>query len=570
MKLSQKLPLAFIAISLVAAAAGLFGIYKMSQSADTYAQVIAVDYGNEQLAASMQVRFKSQVQEWKDVLLRGKNPEQLNNYWTAFQADEKSVAEQAAKLQAALPDGEARTLASDFIQAHQRMGVDYRKGLDAFKAADFDSAAGDGAVKGMDRPPTELITKLRAAILHATETRVAYARDSSKQAMIVSIALMIAGFIGSVIGGILFSKSISRPLDKCVGLAQMVAAGDLTGNIVVDSKDEIGQLLQALKDMNGSLGNIVAQVRMGTDAIAIASGEIATGNLDLSSRTEEQAAALEETASSMEELTSTVKQNSDNARQAKQLASTAAAVATKGGEVVGQVVDTMESINESSRKIVDIIGVIDGIAFQTNILALNAAVEAARAGEQGRGFAVVASEVRSLAQRSAVAAKEIKQLIGDSVEKVTAGGTLVGQAGSTMTEIVDSVQRVSDIMAEISAAGMEQSAGIDQINQAVGQMDNATQQNAALVEEAAAAAASLREQAGRLVQTVSVFKLNDNAGAYQALPQTEVKIAQPALKAAFKPTLVSSAKPAAPSSSAVAAGRPRAVAAPASDEWETF
>jgi methyl-accepting chemotaxis protein len=569
MKLSQKLPLAFIAISLVAAAAGLFGIYKMSQSADTYAQVIAVDYGNEQLAASMQVRFKTQVQEWKDVLLRGKNPQQLDNYWTAFQADEKSVAEQAAKLQAALPDGEARTLASDFIQAHQRMGVDYRKGLDAFKTAGFDSAAGDGAVKGMDRPPTELITKLRAAILQATEVRVAYARDSSKQAMMVSIALMIAGFIGSVIGGILFSKSISRPLDKCVGLAQMVAAGDLTGNIVVDSKDEIGQLLQALKDMNGSLGAIVAQVRIGTDAIAIASGEIAAGNLDLSSRTEEQAAALEETASSMEELTSTVKQNSDNARQAKQLASTAAAVATKGGEVVSQVVDTMGSINESSRKIVDIIGVIDGIAFQTNILALNAAVEAARAGEQGRGFAVVASEVRSLAQRSAVAAKEIKQLIGDSVDKVTAGGTLVGQAGSTMTEIVDSVRRVSDIMAEISAAGMEQSAGIDQINQAVGQMDNATQQNAALVEEAAAAAASLREQAGRLVQTVSVFKLNDNTGAYQSLPQPEVTIAQPALKPAFKPVLVSGAK-AAPTSSAMATGQPKAVVAPASEEWETF
>ncbi|RXZ32402.1 HAMP domain-containing protein [Oxalobacteraceae bacterium CAVE-383] len=529
MKLSQKLPLAFTAISLVAAAAGLFGIHEMNQATDTYANVIDVDYGNEQLAASMQVRFKTQVQEWKDVLLRGKNPEQLNNYWTAFQNDEKSVAEQAAKLQTALPDGAARALAGDFIQAHQRMGVDYRKGLEAYKAAGFDSAAGDGAVKGMDRPPTELITKIRAAIVQATEARVARARASSRQAMLVSVGLMIAGFIGSVLGGVLFSRSISRPLDKCVGLAQMVAAGDLTGSIVVSSQDEIGQLLQALKDMNHSLGTIVTEVRLGTDAIAIASGEIATGNLDLSSRTEQQAASLEETASSMEELTSTVKQNSDNANQAKQLANTAAEVATKGGDVVNQVVQTMGSINESSRKIVDIIGVIDGIAFQTNILALNAAVEAARAGEQGRGFAVVASEVRSLAQRSAIAAKEIKQLIGDSVDKVTAGGTLVGQAGSTMVEIVDSIQRVSDIMAEISAAGREQSAGIDQINQAVGQMDNATQQNAALVEQAAAAAASLREQAGRLVQTVSVFKLNDGQDAApRQLP--EVVAGKPVLK----------------------------------------
>ena len=559
MKLSQKLPLAFTAISLVAAAAGLFGIHKMSQSTDTYAEVIAVDYGNEQLAASMQVKFKTQVQEWKDVLLRGKNPDSLNTYWTAFQSDEKSVAEQAAKLRTALPDGDARKLLDDFIQAHQRMGVDYRKGFDAFKAADFDSAAGDNSVKGMDRPPTELITKLRAAILQATQDRVAYARDSSRQAMLVSIGLMIAGFIGSVIGGILFSRSISQPLDKCVDLAQMVAAGDLTGSIVVESNDEIGQLLQALKDMNDSLGTIVTEVRLGTDAIAIASGEIATGNLDLSSRTEEQAAALEETASSMEQLTSTVKQNSDNANQAKQLAGAAAEVATRGGAVVGQVVQTMESINESSRKIVDIIAVIDGIAFQTNILALNAAVEAARAGEQGRGFAVVASEVRSLAQRSAVAAKEIKQLIGDSVEKVSAGGTLVGQAGSTMVEIVDSVQRVSDIMAEISAAGQEQSAGIDQINQAVGQMDNATQQNAALVEEAAAAAASLREQAGRLVQTVSVFKLPGGGNAPAArLPQA---VAKPAMTAASKPVLTAVKTPARPKAS---------VAPPTGDEWETF
>jgi methyl-accepting chemotaxis protein len=570
MKLSQKLPLAFTAISLLAAAAGLFGIYKMTQSVNTYSDVIAVDYSNEQIASSMQVRFKTQVQEWKDTLLRGKNPAQLDIYWTAFQSDEKAVAGLAAKLQTALPPGEARTLVDNFIQAHQRMGVDYRKGFDAFKAADFDSAAGDAAVKGMDRAPTELINTLRKTIVAATKGRVDYARKSSQEAMVVSMVLMLAGFIGSVVGGILFSRTISRPLDKCVGLAQMVAAGDLTGNIVVHSNDEIGQLLQALKDMNTSLGKIVSEVRMGTDAIAIASGEIASGNLDLSSRTEEQAASLEETAASMEQLTSTVKQNSENALQAKQLASSAATVATKGGDVVGQVVDTMESINASSRKIVDIISVIDGIAFQTNILALNAAVEAARAGEQGRGFAVVASEVRSLAQRSAVAAKEIKQLIGDSVEKVAAGGTLVGQAGATMTEIVESVQRVSDIMAEISAAGREQSAGIDQINQAVGQMDNATQQNAALVEEAAAAAASLREQAGRLVSTVSVFKLADNALA-EYRPVSDVSAPRPQLSA--RPVAVIANKGNVGNMKRIETMQPKAASKAGNgnnDEWETF
>ena len=290
MKLSQKLPLAFTAISLLAAAAGLFGIYKMTQSVDIYSDVIAVDYGNEQIASSMQVRFKTQVQEWKDTLLRGKNPAQLDLYWTAFQSDEKAVAGMAAKLQTALPPGEARTLVDNFIQAHQRMGVDYRKGFDAFKAADFDSAAGDAAVKGMDRAPTELINTIRKTIVAATKSRVDYARKSSQEAIVVSMVLMLAGFIGSVVGGILFSRTISRPLDKCVGLAQMVAAGDLSGNIVVHSNDEIGQLLQALKDMNSSLGKIVSEVRVGTDTIATASGEIASGNLDLSSRTEQQAA----------------------------------------------------------------------------------------------------------------------------------------------------------------------------------------------------------------------------------------------------------------------------------------
>ncbi len=322
--------------------------------------------------------------------------------------------------------------------------------------------------------------------------------------------LVILGIVELVLGGALawlLTISITRPLTQAVGIAETVAAGDLSSVIVAGGKDETGQLLTALKTMNDNLLNIVSQVRVGTDTISTASSEIASGNLDLSSRTEQQAGSLEETASAMEELTSTVKQNADNARQANQLAVSASEVAIQGGAVVGEVVDTMGSINESSRKIVDIISVIDGIAFQTNILALNAAVEAARAGEQGRGFAVVASEVRSLAQRSSAAAKEIKTLIDDSVSKVDVGSKLVQQAGETMNEVVASVRRVTDIVGEISSASQEQSAGINQVGQAITQMDESTQQNAALVEQAAAAAQSLQDQAGRLAQVVSVFKL---------------------------------------------------------------
>ncbi|MFC7299117.1 methyl-accepting chemotaxis protein [Herminiimonas aquatilis] len=291
-----------------------------------------------------------------------------------------------------------------------------------------------------------------------------------------------------------------------VDVANRIASGDLGVSISTRDGDTVS-LLFAIKAMRDSIANIVGEVRKGTDSIAIASREIAAGNLDLSSRTEEQAGALEETASSMEELTSTVNQNADNARQANQLAVSASDVAVQGGVIVSQVINTMSDINTSARKIVDIISVIEGIAFQTNILALNAAVEAARAGEQGRGFAVVASEVRNLAQRSSAAAKEIKTLIDDSVEKVDIGTGLVDRAGATMGEIVTSVKRVTDIMEELTAASREQSSGIGQINQAIAQMDQVTQQNAALVEEAAAAAESLQDQAGNLAQVVSVFKM---------------------------------------------------------------
>ena len=369
----------------------------------------------------------------------------------------------------------------------------------------------------------DLLEHQRAAI-DATARDIDAVAVTSRN-LLLGLAAMALVF--GVLSAWLLTIGIVHPLRMALGVARRVADGDLTAQIDASAKDETGQLLQALKDMNGSLLTIVAEVRGGTDSIATSSTQIAAGNQDLSSRTEQQAGSLEETASSMEELTSTVKQNADNARQANQLAASASQVAVKGGEVVAQVVGTMESINASSNKIVDIIAVIDGIAFQTNILALNAAVEAARAGEQGRGFAVVASEVRNLAQRSSQAAKEIKTLIGASVEQVNAGSMLVAQAGSTMNDIVASVQRVSDIISEITAASSEQSVGIDEINRAIGQMDAVTQQNAALVEEAAAAAESMQDQAHKLAQIVSVFKLDHQAAARKPAARPQ---AAPALR----------------------------------------
>ncbi len=351
----------------------------------------------------------------------------------------------------------------------------------------------------------------------STEIQSRFANGQLVSTILGGLAILIGALVAWLITRSLLKTLGGEPAEAAV-IAGRIASGDLSVPINLRPNDS-GSLLFAIKAMRDNLDTIVGEVRVSTDSIATGSREIASGNLDLSSRTEQQASALGETAASMAELTSTVRQNADNARQANSLAAAASEMALKGGAVVGEVVATMSSINESARKIVDIIGVIDGIAFQTNILALNAAVEAARAGEQGRGFAVVASEVRSLAQRSAGAAKEIKALIGDSVEKVNQGTRLVDQAGGTMADIVESVKRVTDIISEISAASSEQTGGIDQINTAITEMDQVTQQNAALVEEAAAAAEAMQDQAGKLAQLVSVFQLSGNHIALAAPPR---------------------------------------------------
>ncbi|PRC91501.1 methyl-accepting chemotaxis protein [Solimicrobium silvestre] len=493
----------------------------------TFAQMRAIDIETMNKASLLQesidtartaqVEFKKQVQEWKDTLLRGNDPASFDKYSKAFlkqsdltQTNLHKLKDQFVKL------GLDTKQVDETLSMHAELGVKYSTALKQYDIKNPDSShVVDALVKGMDRPPTKKIDDIVAYVFDQSKQMMA-ARSTESEGRYQSgvrlqlIVILLAGSVGCVTT-VLLIRSIVVPLRLAVEVAERVAEGDLTSHIEVTSKDETGQLMQALLKMNDNLLHIVNDVRISADTIAHATHEIATANMDLSGRTETQAGALEETASSMEELTSTIKQNSQNSQQANKLAQTASEIAIRGGVRMSQVVTTIGSINESSRKIVDIISVIDGIAFQTNILALNAAVEAARAGEQGRGFAVVAAEVRNLAQRSASAAKEIKELISDSVEKVEAGSKLVNQAGSTMNEVQESIQRVTDIVAEISLASREQAQGIEQIQQAISAMDDVTQQNAALVEEAAAAAASLSEQANSLTTVVSVFKLENES-----------------------------------------------------------
>ena len=429
--------------------------------------------------------------------------------WKAWQEADRKLEEIIVALSKSQSEEEQKKLFVDFYRQ-------YEAGEPLFLAAEATLAK---------------LVELNIALADAAAVEGEAHANASNMAMLLigAISMLSLAAFGMLSARAILSQIGGEPA-YAAAIADRIASGDLSAEVKLVQGDQTSMLC-AMKKMRDSLATIVAEVRNGADAISSASSQIASGNLDLSSRTEEQASSLEETASSLEELTSTVRQNADNARQANSLAVTASDTAAKGGEVVDEVVTTMGAINESARKIVDIIGVIDGIAFQTNILALNAAVEAARAGEQGRGFAVVAAEVRTLAQRSATAAKEIKALIDDSVQKVESGSRLVDQAGATMVEVVGSVKRVSDIIGEITAASQEQTAGIEQINQAVAQMDEATQQNAALVEEAAAASQSLQDQAATLARAVSVFKLGEGAGRTAAAAPAVQRAAAPAIPA---------------------------------------
>jgi methyl-accepting chemotaxis protein len=561
LKIATKLIVSFGAVLLLTLILGISNIASMNR----------VNQASSDLAENWMPSVRAVMDLRSDVgeLRRWELAHLLNDQASTMADYEKRIDDTLATLkkhrdayEKLISSPEEKATASEFDKNLAAFMIDHGKMMELSRANKKvearDVAAGSSAkTLGLI---TENVNKLVKINVDGGDAASNDATRIFENARITSIVLLVLNIGIGMVLAMWVAKIVAAPLKEAVSLARDVADGDLTRSIDVKSACETGQLMQALKDMTGNLQNLVSQVRHGTDTIATASSEIASGNQDLSSRTEQQASSLEETASSMEELTSTVKQNADNARQANQLAQSASGIALKGGDVVGQVVGTMASINESSRKIVDIISVIDGIAFQTNILALNAAVEAARAGEQGRGFAVVAGEVRNLAHRSAAAAKDIKLLISDSVEKVETGSALVNQAGETMNEIVTSITRVTDIMSEITSASVEQSAGIEQVNTAIVQMDQVTQQNAALVEEAAAAAESMQDQAARLSEVVSVFKLLASAQTQAARPVA-------ARKPAVPKAVVASVK-------APAAARP-ALKKPVKetvggDEWEAF
>ncbi|WP_027016209.1 methyl-accepting chemotaxis protein [Comamonas composti] len=516
MQLRIKLPLVFTAALLLLLTAALFGIWKLQAVAQNYEQVLDRNMALERRIGDTLNAFKTQAQEWKNVLLRGHDAQQRTRYWQAFEAQEAAVHRQATELAAHLPAGEARQSMQAFAKAHQEMGQAYRKGFAAFEESGFDPTTGDAAVQGIDRSSVQLLDASADMVKQLSEQMSEAAQQQAQRAQWLSLISMLLVFATGLAVAIVFSRSIARSLQQAVDVAQAVASGDLTRATPHAGRDEMGQLFNALHAMQQSLDEVVRRVRGNAEAVAHTSAEIAQGNGDLSRRTESQASALEQTAASMEQLASTVSMNSQNAQLASRAADEAQGIAQQSGQAMQDIVQTMQGISSASQQIADIIGVIDSIAFQTNILALNAAVEAARAGEQGRGFAVVATEVRGLAQRTAESAKQIKTLISNSVERVGQGSQLINQAGHTARQMVESILHVSTLVKDISTASIEQNDGVQQVSQAVMQMDQAVQQNAALVEQSAAAAEALSNQSQGLVQTVAVFQLQPVAGDARA------------------------------------------------------
>jgi methyl-accepting chemotaxis protein len=512
LKIRTRLALGFSVMALLMAMLGAAALYNLMTIHQEFAGVMDDAYPKVVIAADIKAVNNEVSQAIRNLFIMS-DPDDMKAQYDVIAASSKRTSDNIDKLQ--------KTISSDAgkaaLETLQTARAQYRKPRDRvvelLKSGRSEEAKN---VLLLDLRPaqTAYMDRLEDLVkLQDTQMRQTGGQVNSKVAAtkLIVASLLASAFAIAFAMAVWIIRSITRPLDEAVSIARRVSAGDLAMEFRVQGHSETALLLGALHEMKTRLARIVGEVRGNAEGVATASAEISQGNNDLSSRTEQQASALQQTAASMEELGATVRQNADNASQANQLARSASAVAIQGGEVVGQVVQTMKGINDSSKKVADIIGVIDSIAFQTNILALNAAVEAARAGEQGRGFAVVASEVRSLAQRSADAAKEIKGLIAASVERVDQGSALVDRAGETMQQVVASIRRVTDIVAEISAASTEQSSGVTQIGEAVSQMDQATQQNAALVEQSAAAAESLKAQAAQLVQTVAVFKLAASA-----------------------------------------------------------
>jgi len=510
LKLGAKLGSAFLVVVLLTAAVGGFSLLQLARI-NAQTKDITNDWMPSVIEASELRAALNRARSAQVDLVLAVDAKQLGAAKGAFASAMKYLDAAMTKYEPLVTSDAERELFEQLKNDRVGFEASHRKLAELTDGGEalFPEARGwlQGEAMGSFRKLAVVVSKLTELNQAGAAEAGSVAESTYVVARVWVMSFVACAIVLAALLALCITRSITRPVGRAVEAADRIAAGDLTVELQVTGRDEIAMLLQTLSGMRDRLASIVGGVRQSADGVATASAEIASGNNDLSMRTEQQASSLEETAASMEELSSTVKQNADNARQANQLAMGASAVAVQGGEVVNRVVDTMKGINDSSKRIVDIISVIDGIAFQTNILALNAAVEAARAGEQGRGFAVVAGEVRSLAQRSAAAAKEIKTLINDSVQRVEQGSQLVDQAGTTMDEVVSSIRRVTDIMGEISAASSEQSSGVAQVGEAVTQMDQATQQNAALVEESAAAAESLKLQAHALVEAVAIFKL---------------------------------------------------------------